>query len=179
MRPMIDNLELPNVQEIASADRRILKEHKPPGMSGSLLQNMGRKPTVIVLWGIATGSQALSFVENLDGKFRAGNPVPFISDIIEDAEIEKMIIDDLSWQEVAGKPERFVYVVTLKEYIEPVEPENLSILNSDILDDALNIMDDLIDGLDLGLAFQSGLERYLPTLSGFLERVKQFGQSVG
>ena len=43
MRPMLDDIELPQVQEIAAYDRRMLAEHKPPGMDGSLLQNLGRQ----------------------------------------------------------------------------------------------------------------------------------------
>lgn len=172
MRPMIDTIELPNVQEISTADRRALKENKPPGMQGSNLQNMGRKPTEILLWGIVAGGEAMDFVEELDEKFRAGNPVPFVSDIVADAEIDKTIITDLQWQETAGKPERFVYLVTLREFIEPVEPDDLSLLDSDIFAEAGNIMADLIEGLDLGFLFDSGLEPYVSTLSGFLERLR-------
>ena len=38
MRPMLDDLELKLVQEIDTYELRTLAEHKPPGMSGSLLQ---------------------------------------------------------------------------------------------------------------------------------------------
>lgn len=173
MRPMLDNLELPNVQQVTTSDRRHLKEHKPPGMAGSLVQNMGRKPTLLLLWGVAAGPEALELVEKLDGKFRAGQPLPFTADIVSDAEIEQMIIDDLHWQEVAGKPERYVYVLTLKEFLEIKEPEAASLLDADILDQARSLIDDLVDGLDLGLLFKSGLERYVPVLSDFLDRVKK------
>ena len=148
MRPMLDDLELPQVQEIATHDRRVLAEHKPPGMEGSLLQNMGREPGQIALWGVATGPEVLEFVEQLDGKFKAGDPVAFTADIVADAEIEQMVIDDLHWQELAGKPERQAYVLTLREFIEPVEPEDASGLDLDILDDALNIIDSLTVGLE-------------------------------
>ena len=178
MRPMLDDLELPQVQEIATHDRRVLAEHKPPGMAGSLLQNMGRRPAHLVLWGVAAGPEALEFVEELDGKFRAGEPVAFVADIVADAEIEEMIIDDLKWQELAGKPQRFAYVLTLREYIEPVEPEDTSFLDADILDDAQNLIDDLVDGLDIGLDFATGLERFLSPLGDLLARLQQFNQDV-
>jgi len=149
MKPMIDDLELPQVQEIATLDRRALAEHKPPSMSGSLLQNLGRRPTNLTLWGVATGSDALSFVEKLSDKFKANQPVSFTADIIADAEIEKMIIDDLRVQDLAGKPQRYAYVLTLREYIEPVEPEDTSGLDTDILDDALGQLDNLTSGLEI------------------------------
>jgi hypothetical protein len=176
---MLDDLELPQVQEIATYDRRELAEHKPPGMDGSLLQNMGRRPVRLVLWGVASGPEAPDFVEQLDGKFRIGDPVSFAGDIVAEAEIEQMVIDDLEWQELAGKPERFAYALTLREYIEPVEPEDTSILDTDILEDAEGLIDDLIDGLDIGLDFATGLEQFVSPLSDLLSRLQQFQEDVG
>lgn len=178
MRPMLDDLELPQVQEMATLDRRPLAEHKPPGMDGSLLQNMGRRPTRLTVWGVATGQDAQKFVERLDGKFHDGKPVPFVADIVADAEIEQMVIDDLRVQELAGKPQRYAYTVTLREYIEPVEPENTSALDADILDDAQGLIDDMIPGLDLGLDFATGLERFVEPLSSLLERLVQFNRDA-
>lgn len=178
MRPMLDDLELPNVQEIAVHDQRALAEHKPPGMDGSLLQNLGRRPAHLVLWGVASGPDVIDFVEALDGKFKAGQPLPFIADILADAEIEEMVIDDLQWQEVAGKPERQAYVLTLREYIEPVEPEDLSLLDSDILDEAGELIDDLAEGLDIGLDFATGLEQFVSPLGDLLRRLQEANRSI-
>ena len=176
MRPMLDDLELPQVQEIATHEQRVLAEHKPPGMAGSLLQNMGRRPTFLALWGVVTGPEALEFVEALDGKFRAGDPVTFVADIVVEAEIEELVIDDLQWQELAGKPERWAYMLTLREHIEPTEPEDTSFLDEDILDDATNLMDDLIDGLDVGLDFVTGLEQFVSPLNDLLTRLVEFNK---
>ena len=176
MKPMLDDLELPLAQEIATHDRRVLAEHKPPGMSGSLLQNMGRRPTRLALWGVAAGPDALDFVEELDEKFRAGEPVSFTADIVAESEIEEMVIDDLQWQELAGKPERFAYVLILREHIEPVEPEDASLLETEILEDAQDLMDDLLEGLDIGLDFITGLEQFVSPLSGLLERLDEFNR---
>jgi hypothetical protein len=178
MRPMLDDLELPQVQEIATYDRRMLAEHKPPGMDGSLLQNLGRRPAHLTVWGVKTGTDALEFVETLEQKYRAGQPVPFVADIIADAEIESMVIDNLQWQELAGKPDRYSYILTLREYIEPVEPEDASFLNTGILDDAGNLMDDLLGGLDLAVDFATGLEQFLNPLADMLARLQQFRRNL-
>jgi len=147
---MLDGLELPQVQEITSYDRRSLAEHKPPGMSGNVLQNMGRRPTRLVLWGVATGPDALKFTEQLDQKFRNAKAVPFTADISKDSQIELMFIDDLKLQELAGKPQRFGYVLTLREFIKPVEPENAGAgLDTDILGDALNQLNNLTSGFEI------------------------------
>ena len=175
---MLDDLELPQVQEITTYDRRMLAEHKPPGMDGSLLQNLGRRPVHLTLWGVKTGPNALDFVETLEQKYRDGRPIPFITDIIADAEIETMVIDDLQWQELAGKPNRYSYVITLREYIEPVEAEDTSFLENNILDDAEDLFDDLLGGLDIGLDFATGLEQFIAPLGDMLARLQQFNQTL-
>lgn len=176
MRPMLDELELPQVQEIATFDRRELVEHKPPGMSGSLLQNLGRQPTSLLVGGVASGAEAQGFIEQLEEKFRAGNPVPFVADILNDTAIEEMLIDDLKIRDLAGKPLRFAYVLTLREFIEPIEPEPIGLLDAEILDQANSLLDDLVDGLDLGLDFNTGLERFIEPLTGLLGRLRDFNQ---
>jgi len=175
---MLDDLELPQVQEISTLERRVLAEHKPPGMAGSLLQNLGRRPTRLSLWGVATGSDAQSFIQKLEDKFRAGQPVPFTADIVADAAIERVVIDDVRVQEVAGKPERFAYVLTLREFIEPVEPRDASLLDDDILGEAAALIDDMIPGLDIGLDFASGLERFVGPLSDLLARLQQANRAI-
>jgi hypothetical protein len=176
MRPMLDDLELPQVQEVSTYERRTLAEHKPPGMSGSLLQNLGRRPARLVLWGVASGPDALSFAEKLDDKFRAAKPVPFTADIVKDSEIELMLIEDVKLQEVAGKPERFAYVLSLHEFIKPVEPAEASLLDADILGDASSLLDDLVNGLDLAPNFATGLEQFVEPLGNLLARLQQFNR---
>jgi hypothetical protein len=175
---MLDDLELVQVQEIGTYDRRVLAEHKPPGMEGSLLQNLGRRPVRLSLWGVATGEEAMQFIEKLQEKFRAGAPVDFIADIIADAEIEKMVIDDLQMQDLAGKPDRYAYVLTLREFIEPKEPEDTAVLDASILEDAAGLIDDLVNGLDAAQAFASGLEQFTSSLTDIMARLQQFRQDV-
>jgi hypothetical protein len=178
MRPMLDDLELGQVQEISTYDRRTLAELKPPGMSGSLLQNLGRRPTRTVLWGVAVGPDALTFTGKLDEKFRAAKAVPFTADIVADAEIQLMFIEDFKIQELAGKPERIAYVLTLREFIEPVEPAEASPeLDTDILGDASDLIGDLVDGLDLAPIFSTGLEQFVEPLSGLLSRLQALNRS--
>lgn len=149
MRPMLDDLELPQVQEIGTRERRVLAEHKPPGMSGSLLQNLGRRPTCLVLWGVATGPAALDFTKKLEAKFRAAKPVPFTADIVADAKIDKVLIEDVKFEQVAGKPERYSFLLTLREYIKPIEPEVASGIDGDILGDAQKLVNNVTGGLDV------------------------------
>ena len=176
MRPMLDDLPLPQVQEIRTLELRSLAEHKPPGMSGSLLQNLGRKPALLQLWGVASGPEARQFLDDLEGKFRAGSPVPFTADIATSAEIARFALRDLRLEELAGKPERFAYVLTLAEFIEPVEPADagLELLDDDLLAEASGLIDEITAGLDLLPGFATGLERFIAPLTEMLDRVRQF-----
>jgi hypothetical protein len=170
---MLDSLELPLVQEIRTVERRTLAEHKPPGMEGSLLQNLGRRPLHATLWGIAAGPDAPQFVQDLNDKFTAAKPVPFTADVVADAAIDNVVIQDLKVRELAGKPQCFIYLLTLRESIEPIEPEDTSGLDAGILDDASALMDQVVSAVNIGAALATGLERFVPILTGLLTRVQQ------
>jgi hypothetical protein len=175
---MLDDLELPLVQEVMTLEKRVLAEHKPPGMAGSLLQNLGRRLTRLSLWGVASGPGAQSFIEKLNDKFRDAKPLPFTADIVAEAKLEQVLIEDLRVQELAGKPERFAYVLILSEFIKPVEPEDTTALDISILDDAQNLINDLVPGLDFGLDFLTGLERFVSPLTDLLSKLQEFNSSV-
>ena len=82
-----------------------------------------------------------------------------------------MLIDDLQVRQLAGTPDRYAYVLTLREYIEPVEPEESGALDADILGDATDLLDGLVDGLDLALPFATGLEQFVQPLTDLLARL--------
>jgi hypothetical protein len=144
MTPMLDDLQLPQVQEITTYDRRTLPEHKPPGMGGSVLQNLGRSPTGIVLWGVATGPAAADFAEKLEKKFTAGKPVRFVTDITTGARITQVVIENLSFEDEAGKPARFAYVLSLRENVKPAKPESSSAVDASVTDDAKQLVSQLV-----------------------------------
>jgi hypothetical protein len=172
MNPMLDTLALPQVQEISIIEQRALAEHRAPGMDGSLFQNMGRRPTRLVLWGIASGATAQDFVDTLDGKFRDGKPLPFTTDIVADSKIDQVLIDNLRVQDLAGKPERYAYVLTLREYIEPAKTaEDTSALNTDIAGDAQNLMGNMLPGLTIGFDFVTKLAKYVGPLTALLAQL--------
>lgn len=173
MRPVLAGTELPQVQSIGTADVRALAEHKPPGKDGSLLQNLGRAPTTVTLSGVATDPKALELVETLKKDLRTGRAVPFVADITTDSTIDNVLIDDLQVRQLAGKPDRYAYVVTLREHIVPVEPQDTGALDADILDDATDLLEGVVDGLDLALPFATGLEQFVQPLTDLLARLTE------
>jgi hypothetical protein len=171
---MLDDLELPLVQELTTYDHRTLSEHKPPGMAGSLLQNLGRGPLRVVLWGVAAGPDAQATMAKLDGKVRAAQPVPFTGDIVADARLDLVLIEDLWLQELAGRPQRYGYVLTLREYIKPVDPGPAvdAGVDTGILSDALGRVNAVADGIELVQKFATGLEPFVARFSDLLQQMR-------
>ncbi|HET6230375.1 MAG TPA: hypothetical protein VFE05_09940 [Longimicrobiaceae bacterium] len=179
MRPMLDTLELPQVQEVVTTDRRVLAEHKPPAFVGSLLQNLGRRPGHVALWGVATGSGARGFVERLNTLFQAGDPVPFTADIVADMRLERVVVAGLRVEELAGKPDRYLYVLTLRELAEPVEPAGTAGLDDALSAAAAGLVDALAGALDLAPLFATGLEPFVGVLGSLLQRVQAANAAGG
>ena len=178
MRPLLATIELPQVQEIRISDVRSVTEHKPPGKDGSLLQDLGRVPTDVTVWGVATGPDAPAFIDRLKAAMRAGAPVAFVGDITSDTELEDVIIDDVEIRQLAGKPDRFAYLITLREHMKPTEPEDTSALDADIFGEAGDLLGDLLGGLDIAAAFATGLERFVLPLGDLLERLTTFRNDI-
>ncbi len=178
MRPMLAGTELPQVQELTTADLRALAEHKPPGKDGSLLQNLGRAPTTVTVCGTASDPHALELLDQLKKDLRTGVPVPFVADITTDTQIEQVLLGDLEIRQLAGRPDRYAYALTLREFIEPVQPESTAALDTDVLDDAAGLFDDLVDGLDVAAGFASGLGGFVTQLSDLLARLTKFREDI-
>jgi hypothetical protein len=171
MRPMLDDLELPQVQEAAIGERRALAEHHAAEADGGVVQDLGRHAARVRLWGVAAGPDAAEFVEKLSSKFRAGEPVPFTADITSGAAIERMSIADLRVRESAGKPRRWVYALALDEYLEP-PPGAPASVDAAVLDEGRGLMDGLTHALDLFPILPTGLEPFVSVLQGLLARLR-------
>ncbi len=178
MRPMLAGTELPQVQDLTTLDLRAVAEHKAPGKDGSMLQNLGRAPTGVKVRGVATDTRALELLDTLKSDLRTGQPVAFVADITADTTIEQVLIDDLQIRQLAGLPDRFAYSLTLREFIEPVEPASTDALDADILGDAGDLVGDLLDGLDIAVPFATGLENFVTPLSDLLARLAAFRDAI-
>ncbi len=179
MRPMVDDLELPNVQEIVTRDRRDLVQHKVPGMDGSRVQNLGRNATFVEVHGVAAGADALSFVEQLEEQFRTRRPAPFVADITEAASIETFVVDDVRVEEVGGKPSRYAYTLVLREHVEPVVPEPDPGIDLGLLEDAQDLMDSLVEGLALGAELVEAVTSFAGELGELYQRVQALREAAG
>ena len=132
-RPMLDDIELQNVQYIEVDGDQVLTQHDIPALEGDFFQRLGRRASQVTLTGVLTGpdAQADSAAEaeldvkarlkRLRDKFRAATPVSFVADITTSTRIDQVLIEEMGVRELAGKPERFEYTFTLREYIPAPE----------------------------------------------------------
>lgn len=122
-RPMLDSVELEQVQKIEAEDQEVLAQHGVPALEGDFLQDLGRRVTRVSLSAVITGAGADERLKTLREKFRSATPVPFVADIATATKVDKVLIEEFGVREVAGKPERFEYELTLREFIPAPKPE--------------------------------------------------------
>jgi outer membrane protein OmpA-like peptidoglycan-associated protein len=116
-KPMLDRIPLDQVQVIAGDQNEILRQHKVPALEGDFIEDHRRRALRVRVKGVLTGRTAAQGIEILRTKFRAASPLPFVADIATATKINKVLIEDMSIRELAGKPNRFEYGMTLVEFI--------------------------------------------------------------
>jgi hypothetical protein len=123
MRPMLGGVELQHVQRLEIDGDQVLVQHGVPALEGDFLQGLGRRGAQVTLAGVLTGPESGQGLKDLRAKFRAAEPVPFLADLSSATRVDQVLIEGMGVRELAGKPERFEYAFTLREYLPPAEPE--------------------------------------------------------
>lgn len=122
---MLDDLELPLVQQLDAVERQERAQHAVPALEGDFLQALGRRANSFTLEGVIAnedGSVAEQ-LKKLREKFRAAAPVDFVTDIAIATRVDSVLIEEMSVRELAGKPERFEYAFALREFVPAPAPE--------------------------------------------------------
>ena len=176
VKPVLGDWEIPRIASIRTAERRIFAELPVPGRAGSLFQDMNTAPTRIVITGSLLGDEARDqFLEDLRGKFRAGEPVTFVADIVTATEVQYVIIEDLRFQESGTIPDQIDYYLVLKESPPPPPPPDpLGGLDTSLLDQAGSFLDAVTGALDVidSLGSVPEFQDPTPPLRGTLDGVK-------
>ena len=107
-RPMLDGVELEQVQKVEAEDEEVLAQHGVPALEGDFLQDLGRRVTRLTLTGVITGADSGDQLKTLREKFRSATPVPFVEDIAVATKVDKVLIEEFGVRELAGKPQRFL-----------------------------------------------------------------------
>jgi hypothetical protein len=119
IKPMLGEIELQLVQKIDTEQDQTLTQHSVPALDGDFLQRLGRRASRITLNGMMTGPESGDQLKTLREKFRVAEPVSFVADIATATKVDEVIIEEMAVRELAGKPERFEYALTLREYLAP------------------------------------------------------------
>lgn len=119
-RPLLGDIELEKVQTIVVDGDQVLVEHGVPALEGDFLQRLGRRANQINLRGFLTGPEVADGLKTLRDKFRAAEPVPFVTDIATATQVGDVLIEEMGVRELAGKPERFEYALTLRQYVPTI-----------------------------------------------------------
>jgi hypothetical protein len=158
VRPMIGDWELPCIERVELVQERRYATLGVPGLAGDLHQDLGTESLAVAITGSLAGDDRRSgFLEKLQEKFRAGDPVPFVADIVESSELENVIITGFEVVET----DVVRYRLVLRQYVEPPAPPALTTdLGLDELAGLADLAASLLDGLDL-----AGLLGGVPTLA--------------
>ena len=148
---MLGNWEIPRIESIRTLERRAFAEFAVPGRVGSLFQDLNTTPTCIAISGSLYGDEARDeFLEEVRGKFRDGEPVTFVADIVTATEVQYVLVEALHIQESGTKPDQADYLFVLKESPPPPPPPDpLGGLEAGLLEDAGSFLDTVTGALDV------------------------------
>lgn len=124
LRPMLGDLELQQVQRIETEEDQILVQHRVPGLEGDFLQALGRRGSRLALTGVLSGAGSQEGLKKLREKFKAAEPISFVSDIATATKVDQVLIEEMEVRDLAGKPERFEYTFVLREFTPPPAEES-------------------------------------------------------
>jgi hypothetical protein len=175
IKPMLGDWEIPRIAAIRTVERRAFVELTVPGRAGSLFQDLNTSPTAIVIEGSLFGDEARDdFLEQLRGKFRDGQPVTFVADILTATQVQYVIIEALRIQESGIIPDQTDYRCMLRESPPPPPPPDpLGGLNTGLLDEAAGLVDTVTGAIDAIDALSGFADFGNPTapLSGAIDGV--------
>jgi hypothetical protein len=172
IKPMLGDFEIDDIEYIESSEKRVLVEHRVPGLAGNYFQDMGTVPNTIVIVGSKAGDEARdAFLTGIREIFNAGEKTTFVADINTATDITEVVIQDVEVAEISGVPDSFRYIIKLRKYIEPPEPPPTGLLDTGILGDALNSLG-VMDMLDNFASIPDIGDPTTP-LNGAMDGVKQ------
>jgi hypothetical protein len=174
---MLGEMDLPGIERIGALQERRVVELEVPGFEAGLTQDLGSHAARILIQGSLHGDTARDeLLEALRAMYDAGEPTDFVADIVTATEVHQVLVERLQVEEVADAADSFRYLLWLRQYVPPPEPETgldlglegLPEIDLGIELDAL----DLLDALELpDLLSVPNLSDPTPPLRGVLDGV--------
>ncbi|MEM1161266.1 MAG: hypothetical protein AAGJ28_10060 [Pseudomonadota bacterium] len=148
--PMLGDWEVPRIASMRTTEARKLAEHRVPGRTGSVYQDLGTEPVTIEIAGsVYTEEERGGFLDAARERFNGAEPLTFVADIVQATDIQYVLIQDLVVEARADRPDQFAYRMTLRESPPPPPPPDpFGGLDLGILDEAAGLLDDVTGALD-------------------------------
>ncbi len=174
--PMIDDIALDYVTKIRQRTSQRAVSAPVAGLAGDVQQVMGRSSYEIELQGIIVGEDAASKLEALQQSAADGAERTFTADIATALELDKVIIVEAEFFQIAGRPNNYEYRLVLRESPPLPPPAQLSSFggldgfdlgfDTDILGDIADMASDLQGAID-AVADAVGQLQALASLADF------------
>lgn len=138
MSVRLGDIELTRLQGVDVDEGRNLIEHKVPGGSGSVFQDLGRGSIRVTLTGLLLGEVALREIETLRAAHADATPMSFTGDIAVGSELTDVIIEDFRVEQIPGHSFRYEFVLRVREWTEPPPTPGLAVeqVDAEIAGDA-------------------------------------------
>jgi hypothetical protein len=169
VRPMLGEWELPSVERVELVESRRLARLGVPGLVGDLHQDLGTQSLTVAISGSLHGDERRSdLLTKLQEAFLAGEPLPFVADIVESSELEDVVIVSFEVVESADRHGDTHYRILLRQYVEPPPPPSgIPALPDDMLARLEDLAAGLLDAMDL-----PGLLADVPALTDPTEAIR-------
>jgi hypothetical protein len=174
----VAGIPLAHLSSIVTSERARLARHPVPGMSGDLVQTLGRPSVEVQLSGILYGPSAPEQLQRFRDAHHAVAPVDFVVQAVDDSDptqtlaFSQVLICGLEVAQRADHPDEFEFTCRLVEYVEPPQPAAADLfggLDEDLLAEAAGFIDDAQNAL----AQVSQLADLLTNLPGFGDPTQQ------
>jgi len=143
-------ISLEKLVRVEVRERARFARHEVPGLSGDLMQDLGRPSVEVAFQGIFYGADAAEKLKELRDDDRAREPVDFICEAVGEGYFTQVVIRSLHVLQRAGLPDQFDYVCEVSEYVPPPPPASadpLGGLDTDLAGEAAGLMDSVQDAL--------------------------------
>lgn len=180
----LGGIKLNRVHRIVTLEQADLVSHRVPGMTGNIVQDLGRDSVRLKVSGIFYGVEtAIKDLEKLRGIYKKREPVDFLGEIVGQAYFSKVIVEKFEVFQLAAEPEQFSYTLVIVEYTEAskkkkTKSSGVAKINKSIKMEAKIAIDvaTLPDALQLGTLPE--ITNPIETLKGALEPIKEATKSL-
>jgi hypothetical protein len=144
VQPVLGDWAIPRIHTLETLEVRAFAELALPGSHGSVFHDLDAEPARLLIAGSLHGDEAReTALTAVRERFRAGEPLTFVADILTATEIAHVLIEELRLAEHAEAPDQTEYRIVLVESPPPPPPADLlGSLDTSLLDQAAGLIDD-------------------------------------